>query len=513
MRHKGECMNDRLPVRSLGIDALYQYIAVLIQLLSGTIFYVIITRLFPTSDVGAIALFVAIVGLLTIVFTFGLGKAAQHFTSYHIGRQDLITANAVIRKILLIGIILSLSGFIFLYISSSGISIMFLHSSSYEPMVKLLSVVLLGNVLFGILNGSLLGMQKFRTSALISIVIWTSYYFGAVMLSIVLHDFKSILIGWIIGILSGVIIEAVIIFKETSINDSEISHTKADAIFAFSIPILFSSLVSFGATYVDRFVVAGLLSLSQLGIYNFALLISTSINFIVFPFANILLPKFSEWYGRGMYDTIKENFRVSSLLLSSAFVPAALGVAALSGVLIRALSGPNYMTSETPLDIISVASAIFVSQYILVQALAAAKRTRLFLLSGTVSFISNLGVSILLIPHYGIIGASIGFISVFATTFVLLDYYAKRYRVAQHDILGLSKLWTASIIMFLVLRLIVGFTGYNADLLPIYIISGLSIYLALFKSFRVFSKDDRSIIFSMFPERYSLPRKFLDFLI
>ena len=68
-------------------------------------------------------------------------------------------------------------------------------------------------------------------------------------------------------------------------------------VFRYSFPIFLASLVGIGSTYVDRFVVSYLLNLSLPGIYNFALLISSAIGFIVGPFTTILLPKLSEMYG------------------------------------------------------------------------------------------------------------------------------------------------------------------------------------------------------------------------
>ena len=73
---------------STGIDAIFQFTGSGVQLFSGAIFYVIIVRLFTTTAVGAIAFFLAVVGLFSIVFSFGLGSAAQHFISYHIGKND-----------------------------------------------------------------------------------------------------------------------------------------------------------------------------------------------------------------------------------------------------------------------------------------------------------------------------------------------------------------------------------------------------------------------------------------
>ena len=284
---------------SIGLDAIFQYTGTGVQFFSGMIFYLIIVRMFSTTAVGAIALFLAIIGLFQIVFSFGLGTASQHFTSYSIGKADYAYAAKVFYKIITYGFVVSAVGFLALLILSPVISIIFLHSSSYTGLVKLLSIVLFGNILFSILNGTILGLQNFRLSALINIVIWIFYYFGSIFLAHFVHNLDSLIAGWSIGIFLGVIIELVLILKILSKFKGHSEPISSQLLMRYSLPVVLSGLIGYGAAYADRFVVAGLLNLSSLGVYNYALLISSSIGFLAVPFNNILMPKFSELFGRG----------------------------------------------------------------------------------------------------------------------------------------------------------------------------------------------------------------------
>jgi len=80
-------------------------------------------------------------------------------------------------------------------------------------------------------------------------------------------------------------------------------------VLSYSIPIFISGLVSYGATYVDRFIVSFLINLSELGIYNFSLLLINALSILVLPFTSVLLSRLSEFYGRGD----RESFRLYSL--------------------------------------------------------------------------------------------------------------------------------------------------------------------------------------------------------
>ena len=84
------------------------------------------------------------------------------------------------------------------------------------------------------------------------------------------------------------------------------------------------------------------------------------------PFNNILMPKFSEFYGKGEFYSISNYVRASTLLLSSVYVPAALGIAAIAPPIMDLIAGGNYMGAVPPLRIIMFFSALFVSSNVLI---------------------------------------------------------------------------------------------------------------------------------------------------
>ena len=148
-----------------------------------------------------------------------------------------------------------------------------------------------------------------------------------------------IILGWIIGISIGVIIEFIIVLITISKHVPAGTSPSNRFIFGYSIPILLSGLITYGASSADRFLVSGLLSLSSLGIYNFALLISTSISFLATPFNNILMPKFSEMFGKGQKNEIRSITKISATLLSSFYIPIAVGIAAIAPNILVLLGG------------------------------------------------------------------------------------------------------------------------------------------------------------------------------
>lgn len=498
---------------SLGLDAFFQYLGSGVQFFSGTVFYLIIIKIFDTSDVGAISLFTAITGLFNVIFSLGLGTAAQHFTSYSIGRGDFRTAVKTFHKILKYGFATSGLGFLTLFLLSPYISFLFLHSYQYIYLVKLLSLVLVGNILFGILNGTLLGLRNFRLSALVNIVIWVTYYFGTVLLAYKVRDLDTIIIGWTIGIFLGVGVLLAVILIIIKDYESHVSEFKNTNILKYSIPVLLSGLIGYGAIYADRFVVAGLLNLSSLGVYNLSLLIASSISFIAVPFNNILLSSFSELYGNNRLDEIKLHVKASSAILSSVFVPAALGISALSPFIVEILGGSNYLQGSAPLAIIMFASALFVTANILSQAVASVRKTKTFIYVSSLSLIANILISFLLIPPYGIIGAAFGFSSVYAVTYLTLMYFARKEGVFSIDVVGTLKIWIASLIMYVAVLSMSFFLQQTVPFTIIYVFAGVLIYILMIRVLSVFKNIDSKFVITLFPVRFRFMRSLISFFM
>ncbi|WP_229657548.1 flippase [Thermogymnomonas acidicola] len=500
---------------TLGIDALFQYTGSGVQLFSGTVFYIVLVRFFSTAQVGAVAVFVAIVGLFNLLFSFGLGTAVQHFTSYHLGRGDMASAKHSITRILTLGFLLSFAGLASMVALAPYLSVLFMHTAYYTELIRLLSVVLVGNILFGILNGASLGLQLFRTSGIMNMVIWSAYYIIAFVLALLGHSLTDIVAGWGVGIFTGVLVYLRILIKFLRSSDVSypVSRLTPSLIFQYSVPVLFSSVISYGATYADRFIVAGLMSLSALGIYNFTLLVATSMGFLVSPLNNILLPKFSEFYGEGNLENVRERSLLATKVITGAYVPAALGVAVLSNPIMTLLAGRAYDQGADALTIIMVVGALFVSTNVMTQIIAAIRKTRVFLYSSVGSLLSNLMISIFLIPRFGMVGAATGFSSVYAVTFFVLYYFTRRTRMFRLEWKSTLKIWASSILMALAVLGVEMHTGSRVDMLPLYILLGAAIYVILFRLMRAMSPEDASVLYVQFPKGSGAVRRILMLLV
>lgn len=491
---------------SLGVDAIFQYTGTGAQFLFGTLFYFVLVRLFSEQVVGTIVIFVAISGLFNIAFSLGLGAAAKHFISFYIGKNDYASAKRIIYRLIGFGFLGSLTGLVCLVMSAPLLSETFFHSTFEVSYIRLLGAVVIGNIMFSVLNGTILGLQRFRTGALVSIINWSFYYLLAIILGFLLRSLDMIVLGWSFGILVGVCMELYVVLSYVKKYPNLGHDTPAIEVLHFSLPVLFSSIITYGASYADRFIVAGLLNLENVAVYNFALIAAYAVTILVIPINNILLPKLSEYYSQGNRDLVAKRSDSTITILSAFYVPFALGVAVLSGSILRVFAGSAYASGAIPLTIILLASAAFVSTNILSQEIAAIRKTRAFLYSSSIALTLNIVLSFVLVPRFGLLGAAVGYSSVYVGTFLTLRHFTKKWSIFSINRRAIAKIWFASVIMALCVYFLQFLLGSNTSFLFIFAILGSVIYLSIFRTMSIFSAEEKEYVVSVIPANYKKMR-------
>ncbi|MEM3846496.1 MAG: oligosaccharide flippase family protein [Candidatus Parvarchaeota archaeon] len=491
---------DQLGIKEeIGGGVLFQYLNSISLVLAGFVFYIYIIHFYPSALVGTVALLLAITALLNIFFPLGLGYGLQHFLSYHLGRKEYSSIKGMIVKFSAIGLALSALSFIFLYFSAPIFAFLFFHSPIYIQLIKFLGIDLFFMVLSTFLSGILIGLQNFKSQAKWNIIGIIVTYTLPVILLIFFNKTVFIVLGWASGYALSSIAYSILIFRRVANIKTPRQNVEVSPIMKYAFPIFLASLIGYGSSYVDRFVVSYFLNLSVLGIYNFALLISSAISFLVSPFVTILLPKLSEMYGMGLREEMNKYIAKGIELLSTVYAPVAMLIAALSSYILLFLSSSEYLPASIPITIVMMTSSIFVSGNILSVSLQSIRKTKIFIISSSLALLSNFAISILLIPKFHMVGAAIGYSSISAVSFFVMLYYARKFDVFYMEGIKIGKIYISSIVMFLVIFALERMLPYSPLKLLIFILLGFAIYAGMIKVMKTFSKNDLDFIMLLIP--------------
>ena len=477
----------------------FQYVNSVAFVLAGFIFYIYIIHFYPSDLVGTVALLLAITSLLNIFFSLGLGYGLQHFVSYHLGRKEYGSIRGLVTKFSMISLGLASISLVFLYFSSSIFAMLFFHSLQYTILVKFLGIDLFFIITGTFLSGILMGLQNFKSQAVWSVVGIIVTFVLPIILFLYFNRAIFIILGWASGSALSSVAYSILIFRRIGkISPSE-KRVDAGPVVRYAFPIFLASLIGYGANYVDRFVVSFLLNLSLLGIYNFALLISSAIGFLVTPFMTILLPKLSEMYGLEREEEMKEYIAKGVELLSTIYVPIAMLIASLSSYILLFLSNSEYLPASVPVTIVLVVNSVFVTGNILTVTLQGMRKTKVFIVTSSLALLSNLVISVLLIPKFQMIGASIGYSSITAVSFLIMYYYARKFGALKFEWIKIGKIYLSAVVMFILIFSLQRMLQYSPLKLLLFILTGFATYSGLIKLLRTFNKKDLDFIMLLFP--------------
>jgi len=415
---------------------------------------------------------------------------------------------SLVRKFTAVGFLLASTAFISLWFLSPTFALLFFHSYAYLNYLRLMDVELFSMVINNILFYMLLGLQSFRLNGILNIFMYATGYGLIIPFLLVNSNLIRIIFAWIAGYYATIFLLCYVHSKVERPAPAD-SGVPLSPVLSYSIPVFISGVVSYGATYVDRFIVSFLINLSELGIYNFSLVLTNAISILLLPFTSVLLSRLSEFYGRGD----RESFRLYSLkaseVLTAIYIPVALLVASLSPSILLFLANINYIPRSVPMIIIFTASSLTVSVNIFAVTLQAIRKTRFFIASSSLGLISNVILSIILIPRIGIDGAAIGYASTGVASFIVIYHYARKYGTFVFERVKMLKIYASGIVMFILTAIVQERLGYSILKLFVYIVTGLEVYLFSVRVLETFDEGDIDLFLGMIPGSYRRVKRFI----
>ena len=187
-----------------------------------------------------------------------------------------------------------------------------------------------------------------------------------------------------------------------------------------------------------------------------------------------------------------------------------MGIAAVSRITLYLFAGPAYIMAYVPLIIIMFVTSLFIGTVILASAVKSVQKSRIFIFSSGSALLSNIILSIILIPRFNIIGAGIAYSSMIAVNFGIIYAYARRLKISNYDVETIIKIWCSSIVLFIIIFVAQFFVPYNIFSEIFLIIAGIGIYAMEIKFMRLIGTSERQFILSVVPSRFPFLKKLIN---
>jgi O-antigen/teichoic acid export membrane protein len=257
--------------------------------------------------------------------------------------------------------------------------------------------------------------------------------------------------------------------------------------FSYSIPLIPSTFLVSVVAWGDRYVIAHLLDVRQVGIYSVSYSVASVTAFLLGPLGFVVFPAASRLWGEDKVGDVGSLFgqALRGMLLVS--IPAAFGLVTLSPLLIRMLATEEYVVGRSLMGLLVASYAVLGVYQLWVYVIHLGERTRHLVVLFLTVAVANIVLNLILVPVMGIQGAAVA-------TLICVIGQAVTVKVMGRGILRVGLQWTVilkSIVAGGVMAWVVNLVSpHNPVALALSIVLGMVVYVGILALLREVKRDD-----------------------
>jgi len=325
--------------------------------------------------------------------------------------------------------------------------------------------------------------------------------------------FSYIFFGTKIAILAPTVFSAIIGFflilfylkRFVNISIKKVINAKIDTkILKFSLPLMFVSAIGIIMHWIDVFMISIIKDPSAVGMYHPIERTAGLIRMILFAFAGIFAPLFSQYFYQNNSEKMKEIYQLSTKWIFAVSLPLFIFLIIFSSEMLMLFG--NEFDNELALRILATGIMIQAFFGLGSSSLSMSGFSNVNLFNVLVALIVNIVMNIILIPEHGIIGAAFG--TAIALFFISFLRFFENYYILNLNIFSLKllkpffagALTAVSAILFDEHVFIL--FDYSSSILnlSLYLLSAICTILILYFSFYILlglDEEDRDMIDSL----------------
>jgi len=439
------------------------------------------SNLISTRDFGNYSLLMSVYAVGIVIYQFGMHNALNKFfieEKSESNRKEIFSS--IVNSIFLIGVILT--GILWLF--SQKLSIVIFGTNEFSSLLVFVYISILFESLVSYLLFLLKTLELAKKAVIYSVI-------GAVInlsLNILFVYYLKLSIAGIIyaQLLSGVMLCVLLLNLVKDYYLLKLNKEIIKGILIFSLPIVVANFFIAGNNVADRFILNILSGREVVGVYSFSYRIAIIMNIFVMSFTTAWGPHSLNLYYANDYKTTfgKTLNKLVALgcillLIVSLFSPYLFDVHIFGFTFFN----PSYRGGIIIIPLIMIGYIFngIASFYYVYPSVS--NKTYHILLANLAAFIVNVGMNILLIPKYGMIGAAIATLTCFIFSAAYMFIVSRKVLVIDYKV--------KELLIIILIALIFLFIGLNLSnfiislLLVLGYIAALN-YLTDFKAAQLF---------------------------
>lgn len=384
----------------------------------GILFFVFLARNLGPENFGAVSIAIVILTMTADIADLGINTGLINFVSKHVFSNHN-EALKFLKLGLTLKLISALTVLILGYIMAPVIAEYFFLKPSLTYFLRMSFIGAGGAMLFSFSTNSLQALQKYKSWAVLNILSNFLRLLMVILLSLVLIlNPTNALAAYIIFPYFGFFVSLLFLPKKFLIVKEEKSVLKE--FFHYNKWVAVSILIAAISSRLDSFFVARLLSIEQTGYYSVGVQLSSILPQFTYAIAAVVAPKIASYSNKEDLAVYLKKLQLFILGL------AALGflLSPVSFFILPLIYGEAYSLSVWPFLILFYSQLIFLLSIPSHQTIFYYySNPRVFVLISVFISAVLLSSNLLLVPVYGIIGASFSVLIASIINFVIPAIY------------------------------------------------------------------------------------------
>jgi len=240
----------------------------------------------------------------------------------------------------------------------------------------------------------------------------------------------------------------------------------------FGLPTMPAELSLYSLSFVDRIIIARSLGLAEAGLYSIAIKISQSVNVLVRGF-QLAFPPLAysitdDDEARNAYSAV-----VTWFVVIMAGVVTAIWLTA--PWIVRIFAAPEYFDAQEAVGPVAAGTALYALYMVLLVVLGRTGRTEFNFPATLAGVGSNIGLNLLLVPIWGIVGAGVSLIVSYAVVLVLMYFFTQRLFPVPYEWVRLLKVIGSAAAMIAIGLVFVPNEGFAALAIRLLLIAAVPV--------------------------------------
>ncbi|MBA7507591.1 hypothetical protein ES706_06311 [subsurface metagenome] len=453
----------------------------------GLILLPILTKVLGAGDYGVWSLILVTISLLLPFVMLGLPYGMGRFLP---AERDRRKASKGIFTTLFTILFTSIIFASCLFFLADTVATVLLKDASFAPIIRIASLLVILQALSQLSVESFMPFRQVKTYSILTII--QTLMEIALVYFLVLFGFG--LYGAIIALLvtRGIVLLISLPLIISRFGFSLPSFSVFRSYLTFGLPIVPSVIFEWVITSSDRYMIGFFLGAASVGIYsasyNMGAMAAVALYIITFATA----PTVVKSYDEGKIEDTKNYLSYSLKYFLLFAIPSVFGLSILARPLLNSLTTPEFVSPGIFIVPLVASSMIFEGvRAIYGRVVQLSKHTGIFTIASVAAGLTNIGLNIIFIPRFGVIGAAIATLISYIMVGFIMYYNSRKYIRFEVDKGFVVKSILASIVMT---SAIWAFSPVGIVKILLAIVIGIIIYFAVLFLLRGFKREELRVI-------------------